>query len=74
MHSKLLRGEGVAGTVRTVTLRPGLEARLSLCTWLLWPLLRRLVNLDVVLKVEPAGVREAGMGTLQAMAGVGGAA
>lgn len=38
--------------------QPDLEAQLSLCTWLLQPLLLRLVNLDVFLEAEPAGGME----------------
>ena len=44
------------------------KPQLSLCTWLLRPLLLRLVNLDVLLKAEPAGGREVCIGT-QCMAG-----
>lgn len=39
------------------------KAQLSLCTWLLRPLFLRLVDLDVLLKAEPAGGREKQTGT-----------
>lgn len=49
-------------------------AQLSLCTWLLWPLFLRLVDLDVLLKAEPAGGRERQTGTLCLAGKVGGSA